>query len=94
MEVAGSERLVAQSALGIGADATLRLLVATDALSNGGAERQLSLTLTNLPEQWHVRLVADSQAPRAQSCLLERQLPRKQLRVPSWAFRRPSIAMR
>jgi len=29
----------------------LRLLVATDSLRNGGAERQLSLILTNLPEQ-------------------------------------------
>ena len=33
----------------------MRLLVATDSLGNGGAERQLSLILTNLPEQWRVR---------------------------------------
>lgn len=54
----------------------------------------LAITVVSSWVDEHSEMVADSQAPRAQSCLLERQLPRKQLRVPSWAFCRPSIAMR
>jgi len=37
----------------------------TDSLGNGGAERQLSLTLTNLPEQWRVRCFSVGGGPFA-----------------------------
>jgi glycosyltransferase involved in cell wall biosynthesis len=71
VEAARSERLVAQSAFGLEVDATLRLLVVTDSLSNGGAERQLSLTVTNLPEEWRVRCFSLGDGPFA-AHLLER----------------------
>jgi glycosyltransferase involved in cell wall biosynthesis len=49
----------------LGVNGALRLLVVTDSLSNGGAERQLSLTLTNLPEQWRVRCFSVGDGPFA-----------------------------
>lgn len=42
---------------------TLRLLVVTDDLVLGGLQRQLALTVTNLPEQWDVRCFAVAGGP-------------------------------
>jgi len=41
----------------------LRVLVATDSLSNGGAERQLALTVTNLPDRWDIRCFSVGEGP-------------------------------
>jgi glycosyltransferase involved in cell wall biosynthesis len=49
----------------------MRLLVATDTLGNGGAERQLALTVTNLPKEWEVRCFSAGDGPFA-AYLLER----------------------
>ena len=50
---------------------TLRLLVVTDTLTSGGAERQLALTVTNLPGEWEVRCFSVGNGPFA-SYLSER----------------------
>jgi glycosyltransferase involved in cell wall biosynthesis len=44
---------------------TSRLLVVTDTLGNGGAERQLALTVTNLPTEWDVRCFSVGGGPFA-----------------------------
>lgn len=41
----------------------MRLLVTTDCLGNGGAERQLALTVTNLPDSWDVRCFSAGDGP-------------------------------
>ena len=43
----------------------MRLLVATDSLESGGAERQMALTVTNLPKQWEVRCFSVGDGPFA-----------------------------
>jgi glycosyltransferase involved in cell wall biosynthesis len=43
----------------------LRLLLTTDSLANAGAERQLALTATNLPQEWQVRCFSVGDGPYA-----------------------------
>ena len=43
----------------------MRLLVATDSLGNGGAERQMALTVTSLPRNWDVRCFSVGDGPFA-----------------------------
>jgi len=48
---------------------TLRVLVATDSLGQGGAERQLALTVKNLPKCWEVRCFSAGGGPFAEELL-------------------------
>ena len=43
----------------------MRLLVVTDSLGSGGAERQLALTMTHLPEEWDIRCFSLDDGPFA-----------------------------
>jgi glycosyltransferase involved in cell wall biosynthesis len=49
----------------LGVETDVRLLVVTDSLANGGAERQLALTVTHLPEQWDIRCFSVGDGPFA-----------------------------
>ena len=62
---AGARGLVPQAAIDVGIEVLLRLLVLIDSLVPDGAERQMALTVTNLPKEYEVRCFALGGGPFA-----------------------------